>query len=218
MTNAPARLDERGRPDLRKLDRKLRVYLGPSPLIESRDRRIRALAHEIGAQWFVPFLEESQARLALYRNDHSLAQSIIADALSKVEALQAQSFIGPWLLGTQALVTNDVAFGESCLARGQQMLEQGCIGHNYFRFHVAAMEFGIHHQRPNIITRHRQALQQFTKTEPTPWSDFHINRASLIVDSMQGKDIDDDQRQHLLNQGHEGGLINALAVLEEVYA
>lgn len=36
-------------PDVKKLDRKLRVYLGPSPKIESRDRKIRALAKQIGA-------------------------------------------------------------------------------------------------------------------------------------------------------------------------
>jgi len=35
-------------PDLRKLDRRLRVYLGTSPKIETRDRKIRALAKAIG--------------------------------------------------------------------------------------------------------------------------------------------------------------------------
>jgi hypothetical protein len=36
-------------PESRDLDSQLRIYLGPSPLIESRDARIRALAREIGA-------------------------------------------------------------------------------------------------------------------------------------------------------------------------
>jgi len=35
-------------PDLKKLDRKVRVYLGTSPKIESTDRKIRELAREIG--------------------------------------------------------------------------------------------------------------------------------------------------------------------------
>ncbi len=35
-------------PDPKKLDRKLRVYLAPSPKIESRDRKIRAQAKKIG--------------------------------------------------------------------------------------------------------------------------------------------------------------------------
>jgi hypothetical protein len=37
-------------PDLKKLDRQIRVFLAPSPKIESRDRKIRALAKEIGAE------------------------------------------------------------------------------------------------------------------------------------------------------------------------
>ena len=175
-----------------------------------------ALAHEIGAQRFVPFLEESQARLAFYRREHVQAQTIIADALNKVETLRAESFIGPWLLGTQALVADDMAFGERRIARGQQLLAQGCIGHNYFRFHVAAMEFGIRHQRPDIIARHQESLAQFTKMEATPWSDFYINRAGLIVGAMQGEVVDDDRRQRLLNQGQESGLISALAALEDM--
>ena len=36
-------------PDNRELNSQLRIYLGPSPLIESRDARIRALSKEIGA-------------------------------------------------------------------------------------------------------------------------------------------------------------------------
>lgn len=36
-------------PESRDLDSQLRIYLGTSPLIESRDARIRALAREIGA-------------------------------------------------------------------------------------------------------------------------------------------------------------------------
>ncbi len=36
-------------PENRELDNQLRIYLGTSPLIESRDARIRALAREIGA-------------------------------------------------------------------------------------------------------------------------------------------------------------------------
>ncbi len=194
------------------------IYLDALQLAQAEKQMTTglALAQEIGAQRFIPFLEESQARLAFYQEDHKQAQSIIASALKRVEALQAQSFIGPWLLGTQALVTEDVAQGETALANGQQMLDQGCIGHNYFRFHVAAMEFGIRHQRPDIIARHRQALQCFTATEPTPWSDFYINRASMLQDTRQGKMVDGEQRQHLLNQGHEAGLITALAALENV--
>ncbi|MBN2473067.1 MAG: transglutaminase domain-containing protein [Pirellulales bacterium] len=36
-------------PNPRRLDRQTRLYLGPSPRIESRDRKIRELAREIGA-------------------------------------------------------------------------------------------------------------------------------------------------------------------------
>jgi hypothetical protein len=37
-------------PDVDKLDRKVRIYLTPSPMIESRDPRVRRLAKEIGVE------------------------------------------------------------------------------------------------------------------------------------------------------------------------
>jgi len=45
----PEETDQFVLPNTRKLDRKLRVYLAPSPKIESTNHRIKALAKEIGA-------------------------------------------------------------------------------------------------------------------------------------------------------------------------
>jgi len=45
---APDDTDAYVLPDLRKLDRKVRQYLGPSPYIESRHPKIRSLAKQIG--------------------------------------------------------------------------------------------------------------------------------------------------------------------------
>lgn len=46
----PEDTDQYVLPDQRKLDASLRLLLAPSPLIESRDRKIRALAKQIGAE------------------------------------------------------------------------------------------------------------------------------------------------------------------------
>jgi len=45
---APENTDQYVLPDLRKLDRTVRKYLGPSPYIESRHAKIRSLAKQIG--------------------------------------------------------------------------------------------------------------------------------------------------------------------------
>ncbi len=44
----PDATDEYELPNAKKLPRDLRIYLGPSPLIESRNRKIRKLAKEVG--------------------------------------------------------------------------------------------------------------------------------------------------------------------------
>ena len=46
----PENTDQYVLPDLKKLDRKLRMFLASSPMIESRDRKIRKLAKVIGVE------------------------------------------------------------------------------------------------------------------------------------------------------------------------
>ena len=164
----------------------------------------------------MPFLEESLARYYYYQGNAGHALEIINNALAKVKKLGAQTFIGAWLLGTHALVSNSTDQAEASLAQGQLLLDKGCIGHNYFRFHTLAMEVGITHQREDIIERHLKALRAFTEDEPTPWSDFYIHRAEFVVQALRNGEYDHARHQALIAQGEEAGLATALPALSDL--
>ena len=175
-----------------------------------------ALAESIGARRFVPFLRESEARLFQLQENSQRARAVIENALQEVDDLKAHSFIGPWLLGTKALLCTTSREGESCLQQGRALLEKGCIGHNYFRFHVAAMEFGLSRKKPQIIAEHRRLLEQFTEGEPTPWSSFYIKRAELVTAEHNDSSGFNTRLDALLETARRAGLLTALPLLEGV--
>lgn len=126
-------------------------------------------ARAIGAQRFEPFLQESQARALFTLGDADAARRTIEAAWEGVEQLGLHAFIGPWVLGTLALLSADEGRALQALDQGQALMDKGCVAHNVYRFHASAMECHV------LAGRHDQALavgaqwRQRTGQEPTPW-------------------------------------------------
>jgi len=127
------------------------------------------VSRAIGAMRFEPFLQEAQARAVYAMGDEAGAQRSIQSALDGVERLKLHAFIGPWVMGTWALLHHEDAAALRLLESAQAQIEQGCVAHNVYRFHACAME--VH----ALAGRHAQAAavgQRWlarTGREPTPW-------------------------------------------------
>ena len=62
--------------------------------------------------------------------------------------------------------------------------------------------------------RYADALAAYTAEEPTPWSDYHINRTRALVDLARGKDVEADITG-LLQTARAAKLFNALPELNK---
>ena len=78
---------------------------------ESHIELAMEIAIDIGAQRFLPFLRECRSRFLWLSGETHEAFDSIKEALTEVEELDAEAFIGPWVLGTCAMLspTADVA-------------------------------------------------------------------------------------------------------------
>ncbi len=139
-------------------------------------------------------LRESLARILL-------AEGQLHEALTRAnEALAAcrktgMRFIGPWVLGTVALIQTHINLSQTpfnrsskgdqrrraALAEGQVLLAQGCDGHNYFHFYRAAIEVALLNSEWQMATHYAQCLDDYTGKEPTPWSDYFIRRGRALA-------------------------------------
>lgn len=123
----------------------------------------------IGALRFESFLQEAQARALWALGDELSAQRTIESALEGVERLKLHAFIGPWVMGTWALLHHQDARSLHMLQRAAEQVQQGCVAHNIYRFHACAMEVHVLAGRYDAALRIGQAWLQRTGHEPTPW-------------------------------------------------
>jgi len=143
-----------------------------------------AVADAIGATRFDPFLRESVARIAWYTGATAEARQIIGGAVDKARSLNMLKFIGPWLLGTQAML--DPTRREDALAEGWSILASGAVGHNHYHFHAHGIEAELDSNQPAAVERHAAALEHYTTQQPNAWADFRIRRGRALAAVVQG--------------------------------
>lgn len=122
-----------------------------------------------GSLRFEPLLQEAQARAMWASGDEVSAQRIIGVALDGVERMQLHAFIGPWVMGTWALLHSADGQAMHMLQRAEGLLREGCMAHNVYRFYACAMELHILAGRHDAAMQAGQAWLQRTRQEPMPW-------------------------------------------------
>ena len=149
------------------------------------DRGMEA-AGELGAKRFEPFLQETTVRILLSQGERREAARLASKVLDQARELNAMNFIGPWVLATTAMTREKPAERQALLDEGEKLLKKGCVGHNYFRFYVYAI-FSCSEAADWKHVRHFcDALDKYTRSEPTPWSEFYIRLGRTIADFSDG--------------------------------
>ena len=156
------------------------------PQASEQIERGLTLARDIRAKRFDPFLSESLARYHYYNGDKKLARDIINKAWNDIQDQGIEGFIGPWIISCCALLTENSEKADALLKTGSELLKENCIGHNYYRFYVNAIESVLLRQNFSAANNFINDFASYTQIEPAPWSDYYLQRAKLIVRAMQG--------------------------------
>ena len=99
---------------------------------------------------------------------------------------ESPALLGPGTLGALAWATQDADQRRSALAEAQEMLQDGCVGHNHLWFYRDAMEASLDSADWDSAEEYAAALSDFTAAEPLPRSDFFIARTRALVDIGRG--------------------------------
>jgi tetratricopeptide (TPR) repeat protein len=132
------------------------------------------LARSLGSSRFETFLMESQARITWLRGDHGLAERQINSTVQQMERLQLQNFIGPWVLGTQALFTRDEAVRRRALLQGAAYLTRDCLAHNAYRFYLSAAEISLLEGDLVAAGFYTDQLLATAAQESCAWAEHHV--------------------------------------------
>ena len=130
------------------------------------------------------------------------------------------TFLGPWVLSTLALLADDPASRSKALDEGEEILGEGCVGHNYFAFYRDAMEVALAERDWKGLNRFAAALEEYGLPEPLPLADFFIARGRALAKHGLGQRdaAHMTELRRLRDEADRVGFRNALPALDEALA
>ena len=196
------------------------IFISLGRLEEATAQVERGLAatQTLGSGRFRPFLLESTARILLLQGDSAGANQVIAQALELARSASMMRFIGPWMLGTAAWCAQDLCIRSAALDEGAALLEQGCVGHNYYRFYTHAIEASLLDDDTQSCARWATALEDYTRQEPNPWADFYIDFARLRCQAPTDVQVRAAEALRLLQCAQAAGFARETDVLKVLAA
>lgn len=97
------------------------------------------------------------------------------------------AFTGPWALSALAYISREDSLCRQLLAEAAALLPHSDISHNHLYFHRYAIDTYLSLGELDLVLQHAQALEQYTRDEPLPWSAFFAARARALTALRQGR-------------------------------
>jgi hypothetical protein len=140
-----------------------------------------------------------------------------AQALSRVTGV---GFVGPQVWAEVARNTENQGARRQALQEGEKILREGAVSHNHFHFYADAMDACLESKEWDEVERYAASLEEFTRPEPLPWSDFFIRRGRTLAAYGCGNREDSTIQalQQLRGAAERVGLRMALPALDAALA
>ena len=180
------------------------------------------IADAIGAERFKPFMSIFIGRIGRTWRAADTGRKTVAMMKDAVETARQTGiqFLGPWVLGTLALVTDDWREAQKSLAEAEKILERGCVGHNYFGFYRDAIAVGLHAEQWDEAQRYADALTAWLGNERLPWAEFFAARGRALA--AHGRGVRDRKTMaelaRLKTEAERAGLLAAVPAIDQALA
>ena len=146
------------------------------------------IIRRIGARLFEGVCFYLLGRFALLRGDRDGARRLAQQGIAILrESESGMTFGGPIALGILAQAAADEQQCHRALAEAEAILDAGSVGHNYLNFYEDAMEACLQIGAWDEVDRYAGALQDYTRTQPLPRSDYFIARGPAVAAHGRGQ-------------------------------
>jgi hypothetical protein len=168
--------------------------LGDFASMEGYLARTMNLTRQLGARRFEAQALEMKARVLLDIGQRKEAADMLQEAIAICREVGTQ-FCGPKVASALARAVEDANVRAAALVEGKEMLARGAVGHNHLWFYRDAIEAHLFAGDGAGALIHVNALEDYTRAEPLPWSDLFAKRGRLLASALH--DIDQDIRAEL---------------------
>ena len=185
------------------------------PLID----RVHELIEQLGARAWEPAIGWHLAMLHETEGRHRQA----IDEMERGLAIAREASVGfqaPQMLGFFTAMIDDPVARKDALIEAEGMLRKGSLGHNFLMVYRYAMDACLRSGDLDEVERYAAALEDYTRPEPLPSSDFFIARGRALAAFGRGQRdaTTTDELQRLRDEAAGVGLVTALPALEEALA
>lgn len=174
------------------------------------------ISEKLGAHRFKPFLMIFFAQIRWTKLGPGNDIDLTMDRAAEISRETSIGFVGPWVMGTVALVSDEPERSRKALKDAEEMLAGHCVGHNYFAFYRLAMEVCLRLEDWDELNRFADALETYCRPEPLPRSDFYIARGRALAQYGRGARDESTLQalRRLRDEAGQRGLISALPALQ----
>lgn len=180
---------------------------------------VDALIQHLGARRFEQHRLLHLGLIAHAEGRQAEAVELLQRALEVARAT-ALTFHGPGILGALALVNAEADASRQFLAEAEAIMAAGCVGHNQLQFYPLAIERALACGDYGEVERYASALEDFTRSEPLPWSDFFVAQGRALAAVGQGRrdDAVTVELERLRAEGERLGFQTALRDIRSALA
>jgi hypothetical protein len=140
-----------------------------------------AIARQIKAPRFEAEGLAFRAQVQSASGQLQMARADIGEALV-IARRSGLAFFGPIIFGIQATLMDDTVAKRAALREAETLLVGGAASHNHLLFRALAIDICWSLGDWSEIDRQADQLELYTRGEPLPWADFHIQRARVIAE------------------------------------
>jgi tetratricopeptide (TPR) repeat protein len=188
---------------------------GDLPLLNEYTERAAILVKRLGARRFETDCLHYRSRGHVMDGRRAEALDLLREAAA-ISRETGIAYNGPRILGQLALTTDDPDERKRAIEEGESILRSGAVAHNHFWFYRDVMGAALNLEDWNSAESYAQALEDFTRAEPLPWSDFFIARGrALAAFGRGGRDAATiDELRRLRDEAERIGFMTALPEIE----
>jgi hypothetical protein len=137
------------------------------------------MARELGARRYLPSILAHRAEALYMAGDVQGARALLDEGLA-VSRETGPAFAGPMVLGV-LLRVSDAEERRRFSAEGESILARGGFTHSHVIFRRFGIEDALARGEPDEAIRHADALADYTRAEPLPYTDVLIERARTLA-------------------------------------
>ena len=184
-------------------------------LIEQTIDRAMELIGRLGARRFEADCLTFRARAYAVQGRGAEACALLREAIA-ISRETGITYCGPRSLSLLAVTTDDPNERDMAIREGLAVLQSGAVAHNYFWFYRDTMEVALKLGHWREVESYAQALEDFTRPEPLPWTDYFIARARALAAWGRGPRNQEilGELRRVRDEGERIGLTTALPPLD----